>query len=495
MISSKQQLKYSSIQINTNNLSSFQVNKELFMKTLLKVIFSYILVCLLLCGCVDTPDTLKEEQTKSVKESVVQFPNQEDNNCQQSNKVTAGAITQIEQGDLVAIRNQLNLDMQNTYQNITITSARVSDAEVMPTYDIKIGMKPGFTLDCILERLYSDRYDFTNNIYYRHHRIGEPINKDLPVRNEPEYTEDGEDIWLRNVYDIDIDTFAPDYNKDATLSVIMYSTGNIFGSESGGGLGNGNDWYNYTDRKIHKQYYLKNEQPSSAETYTMVDGREWNALEAIEFVEDFWQECIKPSDSYNFSYSVKGLYVVEIDDSHFAYLFEMQRQDEPGNYFDVDKTEFYIRDQSVLAGEQFIYTNRLVTYCAEKESISRFGKDFSFDLSTPTNEGDNILSLGAATDLLSEALASNVNLNLTAELNYMVVCKGYHCGDGWIKKYFYSDLCLRECDFEIRPYWCFKPTGQCFLINELEAERYYVDANSGEVSAVVNGKYLKYEER
>ena len=237
-----------------------------------------------------------------------------------------------------------------------------------------------------------------------------------------------------------------------------------------------------------------NEQPSPDESYVMVDGEEWNTLEAIEFVETFWKDYITPSDTYNFTYSVKALYVVKIDDSHFAYLFEMQRQDEAGNYYDVDKTDFYFSNNEILDGIPFPYTNRLVTYCAEKESISRFGKDFSFTLTDKTDNGDDLLALGAAAELLSEALAPNLKLHLTAELNYMVVCKGYHCADSWIKKDFYNDLFLRESDFEIRPYWCFKPVGQCFLMNEIMAERYYVDAVTGEVSTITRGMYQKYEQ-
>lgn len=457
-----------------------------------KIVFALFFTCLCFCSCVDAPNSLNQEETEFSSENTTELS---DNQGDHFNAVSSFAdeIIQVKRGNLETIRDQLSLDLQNTYKNISVSYARVSDADEMPTCDISVGVNPTFTLDNILRRLYGDRYDLGNESYYRHHRIGEPINEEYPALTEPTYINGGEFIMPRNVYDVDIDTFAPDYNRDATLSVIMYSTGNIFGSECGGGLWKDNDWFDYTDKEIYKRYYLKYEQPFTDEAYTMVDGKEWNALEAVDFVEKFWQEYITPSDKYVFTYSVKALYVIRIDSSHFAYLFEIQKQDENGNYYDVDKAEFYLYDESVLTGEPFIYTNRLVTYCAEKESITRFGKDFSFDLSNQTDDGDNLLTLSAATDLLSKALASNINLNLTAELNYMVVCKGYTCANSWIKKNFYSDLCLKDCNFEIRPYWCFKPVGQCFLINELEAERYYVDAITGEVSTVVMLRYQKYE--
>ncbi len=467
------------------------------MKKLITIIV-YFVVVLLLCSCVETPANLKNQETEPTITSTVP----RENSFTQSNNYADNAesvaptdeIVQKERGSLKTIRSQLSLDLQKTHKNLSLAYARVSEAEAMPTYDIEIGMNPDFTMDELLKRMYGDRYDLENESYYLHHSIGDPISAEYPARTEPEYSEDGKNIWLRNVYDMDFDGFAPNYRKDPTLYVYMYSTGTIFGSECGGGIGNGNDWFSYSGREICKQYYLMNEQPSPDEAYTMVDGNEWNVLESIKFVETFWNDYITPSDTYNFTYSVKALYVVKIDDSHFAYLFEVQKQDEAGNYYDVDKTDFYFSNKEILDGIPFPYTNRLVTYCAEKESISRFGKDFSFRLSDKTNDGDNLLALGTAAELLSEALAPNISLNLTAELNYMVVCKGYHCADGWIKKDFYSDLCLRDSDFEIRPYWCFKPVGQCFLMNELEAERYYVDAVTGDVSTVTRGMYQKYEQ-
>ncbi len=444
-----------------------------------------------LFGCVDTPENLVKQTTPSVIHETETSGKISD---VMSDEHVEEAIVQVERGSLEEIRSQLDLDLQKTYKNITITYARTSEADTMPTYDIEIGMKPDFTLDSLLKRMYGDTLDISDKKYYLYRKIGEAIDKAYPALTEPKYRDDGKNIMSRNVYDMDITIFSPDYNKDVTLSTIAYSNGNIFGSQCGGGLEHGNDWYSYADREICKQYYLMNEQPSPDESYVMVDGEEWNTLEAIEFVETFWKDYITPSDTYNFTYSVKALYVVKIDDSHFAYLFEMQRQDEAGNYYDVDKTDFYFSNNEILDGIPFPYTNRLVTYCAEKESISRFGKDFSFTLTDKTDNGDDLLALGAAAELLSEALAPNLKLHLTAELNYMVVCKGYHCADSWIKKDFYNDLFLRESDFEIRPYWCFKPVGQCFLMNEIMAERYYVDAVTGEVSTITRGTYQKYEQ-
>ena len=42
-----------------------------------------------------------------------------------------------------------------------------------------------------------------------------------------------------------------------------------------------------------------------------------------------------------------------------------------------------------------------------------------------TNDGKELISLRKASDILSEAIAPNINLELTAELNYVTICKGY----------------------------------------------------------------------
>ena len=65
------------------------------------------------------------------------------------------------------------------------------------------------------------------------------------------------------------------------------------------------------------------------------------------------------------------------------------------------------------------------TWCADKETITYFHKDYTFKHEQMTNDGKELISLRKASDILSEAIAPNINLELTAELNYVTICKGY----------------------------------------------------------------------
>ncbi len=241
-----------------------------------------------------------------------------------------------------------------------------------------------------------------------------------------------------------------------------------------------------------KRYDLDAQTPAEDEVYTMQDGQEWNVCEAIDFMEDFWAEYIAPSDPADYTYSVKSLLILELGDDKYGYLFAMQKQDENGNYLDVDFSDYYFADKNTIPNDEpFVYTNRLYSYCAQKEVLNQFNKDFSFSYEKAQDQGDDLLSLGAAMDVLSEALAPNIGLTLTAELNYVVMCKGYPYYQIWEYPEFYEHVCLTECDFEIRPVWCFRPEGQCYLMNSVEADRYYVDAVTGEVSTIVKYIYRK----
>lgn len=469
-----------------------------------KTTVACILICL--CSCVETPASLKDETSKPVTQSSLPETIKQDNNTDfQPENVSQEPVTPIERGDLNTIRSQLSLDLQKTYKNIVVTRARVSKAEAMPVYDIKMGRNPDYDFNKLIECLYGDRFDCADGKNYVHNRKGELMDPDddLPPHSIPTYYEKLGRYSRPNVYQIDIDGFAPydddGYykNGDYTVSTYLYSIGNVWGSQSGGGGSeNIQDWYYYESHTIYKSYDLFSEKPADDEAYIMADGQEWNANEAIKFVENFWAEYIVPSDPENFTYSVKTLYIIALDDDKYSYLFSMQRQDKNGNYFDVDLAEFYYManandGNAVSSGEPFIFTNNIMAYCAQKEVFNRFIKNFSFSYEQTQEQGNELLSLGAAADILSQSLAPNIGLTLTAELNYVVMCKGYPYFQEWEYAEFYDHYCLSNCDFEIRPVWCFRRPDQCYLMNSVDTERYFVDAVTGEVSTIVRYQYQK----
>ena len=459
-----------------------------------KMIIAIILSLLLLCGCVATPENLKSSDadppyvdTQADKLTVTDIS--DDDNT------TPVETALVERGNLEVIRNQLALDLQKNYKSLTVENVRVSDALFMPTYDIDIGINPDYDFNVLLEHLYGGSFDISDENNYYHKRIGDIVSQGYPAYTEPTYNEEEGTYMNVNVYFMDIDGFKP--SEDYTLSSYMYSLGNVWGSQTGlGSVEDNRTWYDFSTKKKHKRFDLYFDYPTNDETYTMIDGQEWGAAEAIEYVENFWNTYIAPSDPEDYTYSAKTMWVLELGDEKYGYLFSMQRQDKDGNYFDVDKCEYYNLDNEyVMNNQPFIFTNRLMTYCAEKESVTSYAKDFSFSLTNQVDSGDELLTLGAACEILSDALARNISMKLTAELNYVVYCKGYPYFQIWEKPIFHEYKCLADCDFELRPVWCFRTLNQCYLQNSIDPQRFFVDAVTGEVSTIVNYKYQKYCQR
>lgn len=454
-----------------------------------RIAVALILLILLLCSCVPTPENLREQPLTPPEVTSEGLAEDGDGT---GTTATEEETPIIERGNLNVIREQFGTDLKKKYKSFSITSARASEASAMPVYDIDIGINPDFDFDTLLERVYGEKYDIHDESNYFRRKRGDIITPDYPAYTEPTYNEEERQYINLNIYLMDIDGFTP--ADDITLSSYMYSLGNVWGSQTGrGNDGERIKWYYFETEKKHKRYDLYSDYPADDEIYTMADGQEWGATEAIEYVENFWNTYIAPSDIDNYKYSVKTLWVLDIDDGKFSYLFSIQRQDKDGNYFDVDKCDFYNLDNEyVMNNESFIFTNRLMTYCAEKETLTQYTKDFSFSRTRPTDDGNNLLTLGAACQALSDALARNMSLKLTAELNYVVYCKGYPYYQLWESPTFHEYKCLADCDFELRPVWCFRTPNQCYLQNSSTPERFFVDAVTGEVSSIVNYKYQKY---
>lgn len=450
-----------------------------------KRIIPVILLILLLSCCVDRPEPANERLPLYTKDT---YEAGHDDVPHQS------SFSGIERGNLAVIREQLSDDLQTTYNNISVTKARVSDADAMPVYDISIEINPSYDSAPLLDYLYAGKYDITDESNYSRIRVGDPISKDYPAYTEPTYDESAGGYLHVNAFPVDIDTFSPAAD-DPTLVTAVYSCGEIVGTQTGEGIGeNAQKWKDYKYGKIIKRFDLYYESPKFDEAYMMTDGQEWNAADAIAFVEDFWNTYVAESEPEKYTYSVKTLWVVSIGDDGFAYLFAIQKQDANGNYYDCDLSQYYFQENDIIeANEPFLYTNELMTICAEKETINRFTKNFSFKPDTATDDGNNLLTLGKATEILSNSLARNLSLNLSAELNYVVFCKGYPYFQQWENPYFFDFLCLAECEFEIRPVWCFRQDNQCFILNPTGTNRFFVDAVTGEVSTIVNNDYRKFE--
>ncbi len=455
--------------------------------------FLCALICILLFGCVKTPDNLKSQETKSSAESSESStPAGEDSNGVKAENPApdSAEASRAESGDLNVIRAQLESDLQKTYKNIKILNARVGTGEVMPTYDIEIGANEDFTLDKVVELLYSDRVDDVNNPkYWRYTKAGD-VDKSMEkyeAHDRPFWVEEEGRVFNKNTASYDVDIFQPDEDKDQSFASFHYSLGNVWGSETGGQF-TGDEKYWAESYPSVETYNLDYEKPPEGLSYKMSDGEEWELTQAISYVETFWNDYLAESDPDDFEYAAKSVRVKDFGDDTYGYYFEIQRSDKNGNWHDVNDLNYTYFEDDVKAGKPFIVANNNMTWCAEKEVITRYKKDYSFTLDAVTEPGDNLLSLGKASELLSAALAPNIGLELNAELNYFVFCKGYPYYSIWEYPEYYWDTALTTCDFEIRPFWAFRPA----VIPDSNfgaPEIYLVDALNGDVQAMVRGRF------
>ena len=425
------------------------------MKKCESIFAMFALTCALFCSCADVPDSIDvNDNTETVEyfESI-----------------------SVQEGNLETIRNQLENDLKKQYKNIVIKNARVGNGSIMPSYDIKMGGNPKYDFMATIEYLFADKFDVSDTKLYSKYYKDDPIDPNYPATFEPsDYAGDG--IRTPNSYDFDIDKFSPNID-DITQSVFSYSTGAVWGSEIGG---NHTENYLFENCSLKKRYDLNYDEIDSDLSYKLEDGIEWNVNDAIAYVENFWNTYLSDSDPEKYEYNVKTLFVMTLGAEKYGYLFELERKNIDGNYYDVDCG--YIQDDYAIEnGNAFKISNMQLTWCTEKEIITRFIKDDSFCRKEQTSDGTKLLTLKGAADILSDSLASNINLAInSAELNYVLVCKGYPYFQMWEYPEYYKSICVKNCDFEIKPYWCFR-TNKSTIINQSDCEIFFVDAVTGEL--------------
>lgn len=440
------------------------------MKKRKKVLFRFIITILLLSGCAEVPNNVKEEI--SIRDNSQEKPVDE--------------IEYLKWGNIEEIRGQMETDLQKTYSNLDIKNARVGTGTLMPVYDVKIagagydGFKP------LIKFLFNNQYDYDDESQYFQYEKYAANDINYPATREPmDYDNDGK-INTPNSWSFGIYGFRPD-NDDQTKSIYAYTSGNCWGSPLGQ---NNSEKYFFEAYSAWEIYDLQYEVISEELTYRMNDGQEWKVLEAVEYVERFWNDYLCKFDPQKYEYKVKYLYVVNFWDDTYGYFFNIQKVDENGNYLDTDK--FYLQDNDAIQNNQpFLMENGGMTWCCGKEEITRFIKDFSMEYLEQTDEGDKLLSLGAASDILSDSLASeNIVQIESAELNYVLTCKGYPYFQIWEYPEYYEDVCRDTCEFELHPYWCFRPE-QCVWLKEGQLEIYFVDALTGNVLIMQDYQLIK----
>ncbi len=445
-----------------------------------KRIFAALAAVLMLSSCAEMPDSLKEAET-SPPAAMTASVTDEGENAVGSESVE---LKPAERGNVDTIRAQLGYDLQKTYKNITVERARVGEGSVMPTYNVTVGRAEDFDIYAYADYLYGGRYDACDESLWVHKKEGDPYYDDEPVTTEPTMQPDGK-ILNQNCMTYALDVFKPDDSKDPLFHLITNTMGATWGTPVGSDLPE-NTYYPDAFETV-AQFDLDYEDIPEDLSYKMYDGEEWDLKEAVEFVEDFFNGEIAPADPDSFSYSVKTVQVKALPRETYGYYFTIQLQDENGSYYDEDRR--YLRDKAAIeSGTEFMIDNYIACWCSEKELLTNFTKDYSYNLGDTTDSGDSLLTLGAASELLSKKLAPNANLSFTAELNYVLVCKKYPYYELWEYPEYYEDLAVTTCELELKPYWCFRKNVPPNSQNSIEEEKYFVDALTGEIVAMAYGR-------
>ncbi len=448
----------------------------------LKRVCCFLLAALALSSCAEMPESLKESETEATAPAVVTVPVTDES----GNTVGTESVEfqPAERGDIEAIRAQLDYDLQKTYKNITVERARAGEGSVMPTYNVTVGRAEDFDIYAYAEYLYGDRYDVHDESLWTHKKVGDPYYDDVPVTTEPTMQPDGS-ILNQNCMTYALDAYRPTNNDDVNFHLITNTKGGTWGSPVGSSLPE--NTYYPDAFETAAQFDLDYDEIPADLSYKMYDGEEWNLREAVAFAESFFNNEIAPADPDSFTYRVKTVQVKSLPQDTYGYYFKIQFKDENGNFYDEDRR--YLRDNAAIeSGNEFLIDNYAACWCSEKELLTNFTKDYSYDLGDATDSGDSLLTLGAASDLLSEKLAQNANLSFTAELNYVLVCKKYPYYELWEYPEYYEDMAVSTCDLLLKPYWCFRKNLPLNSSDASNAETYFVDALTGEIIAMAYGR-------
>lgn len=381
-------------------------------------------------------------------------------------------IEEMDRGDLSYVRGRLEEDLKAEYPNVSIVGARVPDSEDMPVVNIEFGIAPDYDLKQLAERLFGGRYDINDETLYREKYPDDPIDSSIPAEGN-------------NRIGIYFKIYEPD-PADVTMSAYMNSTGNLNGSQRG--YTADKRTYSETEFDSYETYCLDYNMPSADLSYKMSDGEEWNALEAIDYIEDFWNVYVAQSDPEECTYRVKRLTVIDFEDGTYGYLFDMEKKDKSGNYIEMDP---YSSENlmAAKAGQPFMCGCSLVTWCPAKETITRFSKYLSFSESEPESSGSSIITLAKAGQILSQTLPKELGHEYTAELNYVIFCKGYPNNSSDGRFVFSSTTLMTECEFELRPYWCIR-RSEYNSLDERYLETVYIDALTGELTIRFMGNWF-----
>ncbi len=404
-----------------------------------------------------------------------------------------------ERSTLAEIKLQLQSDLDNNNSRITVRDAYVSNALSMPTYSVEIGGKNMHDISPLASYLLGDKYDTTDDTLYATKLGTEPIYPEYATTDYPIDIDGDGKADSPNSHIIDMYSFFPDEN-DPNLYVGTHSTGLVAGYQdtSIDIDSNVTDRYNllnssgnivYERRFIDAEWEIC-EYDTTQIYYRMYDGNFWSLADAIIYAENFFNSQLLNYETDNVYYKAKYVDVVKIGDDCYGYYIVMGCFDENSNC--IDSSDYFSYDwESIGNGEPFYIENECYLWTYKKDTACYFQKEFALKNRTALDNGDELLTLSAAIDILSVSLPKNSSYVIPcAELCYMTTCLGYgEIFDEWqvdrtkedfACDYYFSTVCMSKCEFELRPVWVFK-TKDYSDIEVGQGKIFIVDAKTGDV--------------
>lgn len=424
-----------------------------------KYIILFVLSSILLTGCAQVPNEVKEEIS----------------NYEIGQPVSQSQVVTIPFSE---VTEQSKMFLKNNTTNITVENLIVPQSKKTPSY----------------------RVDFNND------KLSDLFTK---LQSEPLFKNNGNGVVVSTQGDVELWMNNLDYCFTAfpglnganyyrnTSDVMISDWGTYYGqnmrmTDSGcitlycddkEGAPSSPNMYS-----VVKRYY--NDFEEERETYQLYDGTLESVSDISQFTENFCNNNLKESENNLFDYQVNYVDVRNIGKDTFGFYVSLSRTDTYGNRFDA--TKMYMFDLEEFENRNALIASPIHMWITSSDCISEFEKNYTFTM-TEINENENIVSLNSAVDILSNMLAQGKSYSFqTAELKYIfeIAQSDYinaareYVGTEEYKENMYNVVYSPESvyaygEYEIiaNPYWVFTAIsasdtdtncGEIYMVNALD---------------------------
>ena len=459
----------------------------------MKRYIAMILAAVMLAGCADVPQNVKDrnEELESLRE--VQSSQADDTSGGEAADSGGKKVQQSDFGDLDYIRAHLKEDASKKYGKLTVKRASAGDAKSMPTYKVEVGGNPSCDIKQLGKAFFGEDYETKGKCDYI--TVDAEKLPDAPEKSSDSHVDllEEQDQYLYKCanlytyYSLMIDQGKKGEDPPDTFRSLGISDCGSVGGRQTTWKKQGefyDKYYNKTtgsqSTSVKEYYPMLDKLPD--DSFKMTDGKDWSVKDAVKFAEDTANKTMTLNDPAKYTYKVYRVDVNGWKNGAYGYSFWFTFCDEQGNMYDTDSERGQsVEEQHVYKGERFFIMPRVIMECIAKDEVFEMQKDIAYKPTEKTEDNEKLLTLGGALKRLQGELARHMDIDFdSAQLCYCVTCDKYPAKDYGHLVQFRSDVCTKTCELTARPYWCFK-AGNNGNICWNRGAYYYVDAVTGEV--------------